>query len=249
MRMALLGVSHETNTFSPVPADYAAFEQHGIDRDDEIVARYRDSHTTNAGFLEAADRFGFEIVPLIYAVTGPIGTITKDAFDRITGEMIELLRDRGPWDAVLLSQHGAAVSEEYPDADGEVCRRVRELVGSDMPVGMMLDLHTNLTQKMIANTTATVLYRSNPHLDPRPRAVECAEIIYRTVRGEVRPVQWLETPPLVINIVKQFTGEEPMAGVMADCNAVIERPGILSAGVGEGYPYADVEDYSIFARM
>lgn len=242
MRIALVGVAHETNTFSRVPATYEEFEKTGFAHGDAIVKEYADSHHTNAGFIEAADRFGFEIVPLLYTHTGPIGTITSDAFERITGEMMRLLTDNGPWDGVLMPQHGAAVSEEYPDADGEVCRRVRELVGPDVPVGMTLDLHTNLTQKMIANTTATNLYRSNPHLDPRQRAFECAEIIYRTIRGEVRPAQWLETPPLVINIVKQFTGEEPMAGVMADCEAVIARPGILTAGVGEGYPYADVEE-------
>lgn len=239
MRLALLGMSHETNTFSRVPATYERFN---IYRGQEIVRQYKESHSTNAGFLEAADRSGFEVVPLIYATTGPIGTITRDAFDRIVGEMLQLLRDNGPWDGVLLAQHGAAVSEEYPDADGEIAARVRRLVGPDVPIGMALDLHTNLSQKMIANTTATVLYRSNPHLDPRPRAVECAEIIVRTIRGEVRPVQALEMPPMVINIVKQFTGEEPMLSVMRDCEEVMKRPGILSASVGEGYPYADVEE-------
>ena len=237
MRLALLGVSHETNTFSRVAASYDRFD---IYRGEEIAAQFGESHSTNAGFLEAAGRFRFDIVPLVYAVTGPIGTITKDAFDRIVGEMLSLLRDGGPWDGVLLSQHGAAVSEEYADADGEVAARVRALVGPDVPIGMMLDLHTNLSQKMIENTTATVLYRTNPHLDARPRAVDCAEIIVRTIRGEVRPVQALEMPPVVVNIIKQFTGEEPMLGVMRDAETVIDRPGMLSASVGEGYPYADV---------
>ena len=242
MRMALLGVAHETNTFSRVPASYEEFEKTGILRGDEIVRQFRDSHSTNAGFLEAAETLGFEIVPLIYASTGPIGTITKDAFDRIVGEMLQLLKDNGPWDGVLLAQHGAAVSEEYPDADGEVTRRVRSLVGPDMPIGMNLDLHTNLSQKMIENTTVTTLYRTNPHLDARPRAYECAEMTVRTIKGEIRPVMALEMPPVVVNIVKQFTGEEPMATVMRNADEVMKRPGILSASVGEGYPYSDVEE-------
>jgi len=239
MRLALLGVAHETNTFSRVPADYDSFR---IFRGDEIVREYRESHSTNAGYLEAAERFGCEVAPLVYATAGPIGTITADAFDRIVGEMLRLLKDQGPWDGVLLSQHGAAVSDDYPDVDGEVAARVRALIGPDVPVGMTLDLHGNLTQKMIENTTATVLYRTNPHLDPRPRAVECAEIIVRTIRGEVRPVQALEMPPLVVNIVKQFTGEQPMLGVMNDLDEVLARPGMLSGSVAEGYPYSDVEE-------
>src|SRR5262249_54170819 len=94
----------------------------------------------------------------------------------------------------------------------------------------------------VDNTTAIVFYRTNPHLDARERAIECAEIIYRTIKGEVRPVQAVETPPLVVNIVKQYTGEEPMRGLMRDCDAVIVRPGMLSASVVQGYPYADVPE-------
>ena len=192
MRLALLGMTHETNTFSHVPATYDRFD---IFRDDEIVSQYAESQSTNAGFLEAANRFEVDVVPLTFANTGPIGTITKDAFDRIIGELLDRLRDDGPWDGVLLSLHGAAVSEEYPDADGEITARVRALVGPNVSVGMTLDLHANVTQKMIENTTVATFYRSNPHLDPRPRALECAELIVQTIRGEIRPVQALEMPP------------------------------------------------------
>jgi microcystin degradation protein MlrC len=95
---------------------------------------------------------------------------------------------------------------------------------------------------MIESTTACVFYRENPHIDARQRGRECAEIIVRTVAGEVRPVQWLETPPLVINIVKQYTGMEPLKTLMDECEELIRQPGILSASVIQGYPYADVEE-------
>lgn len=239
MRIAILGFMHETNTFSPVPADYAAFS---IARGDEIVRQYHDAHHTLTGFLEASEKLGFEAVPLIYAETGPIGMITKDAFDRIVGEMLQLLEAGGPWDGVLLANHGAAVSEEYPDVDGEIAARVRQLVGPSVLIGMGLDLHGNLTQRTVDNTTAIVFYRMNPHLDPRPRAVECAEIIYRTIKGEIHPVQALETPPLVVNIVRQYTGEEPLASIMRGCEEILAWEGILSASVVQGYPYADVAE-------
>ena len=242
MRLALLGMAHETNTFSRVAASFDEFQQAGILRGHEMVREYRDSDHIIAGYLEAADLFGCDVVPLIHAATGPIGTITKEAFNRIAGEMLKLLTDNGPWDGVLLTQHGAAVSEEYPDADGEIAARVRSLVGPDVPMGLTPDLHGNLSRKMIDNSTVTVAYRTNPHLDTRQRALECAELIVRTINGEVQPVQALEMPPLVCNIVKQFTGEEPMLGVIRDVEQAIARPGILSASVAQGYPYADVAE-------
>ncbi|HEV2067554.1 MAG TPA: M81 family metallopeptidase [Thermomicrobiales bacterium] len=242
MRIAIAGFSHETNTFSNVLASYERFAESGILRGAEIIQQHRYAHSTITGFLKAADVFGFEAVPLIHAQTDPCGMITKDAFDRLVGEMLRLLEEQGPWDGVLLANHGAAVSEEYHDADGEIARRVRALVGSDVPIGMGLDLHANFTQRTIDDTTACVFYRQNPHVDARERGFECAEIIHRTIKGEVRPVQALETPPLVVNIVKQFTGAEPLASLMRDCETVIARPGMLSASVIQGYPYADVPE-------
>ena len=245
MRIAALGMLHETNTFQSVPTTYESFERVEMLRGDEIAVRHRTAGSTLAGYFEGAERFGFDLVPLFFTTTGPAGWITKDAFDRITGEMVGLLREHGPWDGVLLYQGGAAASEEFPDMDGEAARRVREAVGQDVPVVMTLDLHSNITRKMIDNVTATVVFRTNPHLDPKERGVEAADILTRTVRGEIRPVQWLEQVPMVVNIVKQTTSLEPMLSVMNDVRAVIERPGILSASCGQSYPYADVEEMGV----
>ena len=245
MRIAALGLLHETNTFQRVPSTYESFQDFEMLRGDEIDRYHRTANSSLTGYFDGAERFGYDLVPLFFTTTGPTGWVTKDAFDRITGEMVALLRKHGPWDGVLLCQHGGGASEEFPDLDGEVARRVRDTVGPDIPVVMTLDIHTNITWQMVENTTATVVYRTNPHLDPRERAVEAAEILARSIRGEVRPVQWLEQVPMVINIVKQTTSLEPMLSVMNDVESVIQRPGILSASCGQGYPYADVEEMGV----
>src|SRR3990172_12959674 len=126
MRFAVLGISHETNTFSKVPADYGAFT---VLRRADMVEKHRTSNYTIAGYIQAAQELGFELVPLAYAVTGPIGTITRDAYDRLTSEMFGMLKKEGPWDAVLISNHGAAVSEEYPDMDAAFTRSEERRVG------------------------------------------------------------------------------------------------------------------------
>ena len=241
MRIPLLGISHETNTFSSVPADYAAFQASGILRGEEIFDKFRDASYTISGYMQAAEELGFELVPLMYAVTGPIGTITKDAYDRLTDEMFGMLRDGGPWDAVLISNHGAAVSEEFPDMDGEFCRAVREIVGPDMRVGVTLDMHANVSKPIAENTDVCIVWRTNPHLDPKVRGHKTAELIVSAAKGEIDPVQWIEMPPVYVNIVKQFTGEEPMKSFVADAITANETTGILDTSVAEGYPYSDVE--------
>jgi len=239
LRIAVLGISHETNTFSEVPADYESF-QAGILRRDDMVEAHRDSHYTIAGYIQGAEELGFDLVPLMYAVTGPIGTITKDAYDLLTAEMFGMLRDEGPWDAVLISNHGAAVSEEFPDMDAAFTASVREIVGPDIPVGITFDMHSNISKETVANTNVCVVWRTNPHMDPKPRGRKTAELIYRTVKGEINPVQWTELTPMLVNIVKQFTGEEPMKTLVDDAIEANKRPGILDTSVAEGYPYSDV---------
>ena len=243
MRFALLGISHETNTFSRVPASYEEFQnagRTGLVRGQEIFDVFGESLYTIAGYLQASKELGFELVPLMFAQTGPIGTITKDAYDRITEEEFGMLKDQGPWDGVLIANHGAAVSEEFPDMDAEFTRAVREIVGPDVPVGITLDMHSNISKDTVANTDACVVWRTNPHMDPKPRGRKCAEIIYRAAKGEIKPVQWIEMPPLLVNIVRQFTGEEPMKSLVDDAIEANKRPKILDTSVAEGYPYSDV---------
>lgn len=246
-RIAALGLHHETNTFSAFPTTYESFktsglQREGIQRGDRIAELHRNASTTFAGYFAAAESLNFDLVPLFFAATDPSGTIDRDAFDLLVGEMMFLLEDHGPWDGVLLNQMGAAVSDVYRDMDGEVAARTRAVVGPGVPVVMTLDLHANISQKMASNTEAIVVYRTNPHMDARERAIEACALLVRTIDHEIRPVAALEMPPMVIGILRQDTREEPMRTVIGFVEEAARRPGILHASVGQGYPWADVPE-------
>ena len=247
MRIASFGIHHETNTFSTFSVGLEQFQHSGLQREgvlrgDQISEYHRDTDTCFGGYFEAAETFDFDLVPLLFAATDPAGTISSEAFESILGEALQMLRAQGPWDGVILNQMGAAVSAEYSDMDGEVAKRTRDLVGPDIPVIMTLDLHANVSQKMADFTDALFIYRTNPHLDARPLAVKACEILTRIVNGEINPVSALEMPPMIINILKQDTREEPMKGVI-DAVAEAEKfPGIIDTSTGQGYPWSDVNE-------
>ncbi|NQW18860.1 MAG: M81 family metallopeptidase [Chloroflexi bacterium] len=247
MRIAAFGIHHETNTFSTFQVDLQAFQSSGLQREgilrgDQIREFHGDTESCFGGYFEAADKYGFELVPLLFAATDPAGTISSEACESILGEALQMLRDQGPWDGVILNQMGAAVSQEFPDMDGEVARRTRELVGPDVPVIMTLDLHANVSQQMADETDALFIYRTNPHLDARPLAVKACKILVKIINGEIDPVSALEMPPMVISIMKQDTSEEPMTQVI---DAVVEAQDfadIVDTSTGEGYPWSDVNE-------
>jgi microcystin degradation protein MlrC len=242
MRVAIAGIAHETNTFSPIPTDLARFEDYGIVRREEIVAQHAKAHTTIAGYLAIGSEPDVEVVPLVYAWANPAGLISASTFEILVLELLEALRENGPWDAVLLAQHGAAVSEAFLDADLEIVSRVRDLVGPTVPIGVALDMHANVSAAMVERATIVVGFRTNPHIDARARAVEVARLIAGTVRGTINPTTAFESIPAVINIVRQSTLESPMREIMAAVTSILDQPGILSVTVAEGYPYADVAE-------
>ncbi len=242
MRIATLGLSHESNTYAPLSATLdrwlAANPVHG----DALVAEYADSQATLGGYLEVASEPGIEVVPLTFFRLTPMGAITADAFETMVSRLLTDLEENGPFDAVLLALHGAAVSENHRDADGEIIERVRHLVGPTVPIGISFDMHGNISQKMVENATVVNSYMTNPHLDPRPRARQVADLIVRTVRGEIHPVMSLQMPPLAVNILRQGTSDSPMRELVAFAHEQAGRSGVLSTSVAEGFPYADVEE-------
>ena len=243
MRVATLGFHHESNTFAPVPASLEQFLASGPDVGDGLIAKYAESQATLAGFIEAAEADAdVELVPLVYFDLNPMGTITAEALETIAARLLTALDDNGPWDAVLLALHGAAASEVHRDADGEILERVRRLVGADVPIAVTYDMHANVSTRMVECATVVNTYMTNPHLDPRLRARECADLLFRVVREEIRPVMALEKPPLAVNILRQGTTDSPMAELVAMAAEAATRPGVLSVSIAEGFPYADVSE-------
>ena len=243
MRFAILGISHETNTFSSVPADYASFEAEGILRGQEIEDEFGGSEATAAGFLQAARELGFEGVPLIHARTEP---------DRHHHQRrVRPHRGRDDRPAKRKRSVGTVCCWR---TTARLCRRSTRTwtarwrdvcvswLGPTCRLGIALDMHGNISKEAVRHTTAMTIYRSNPHLDARERARECAEIIFRTAKGEIAPVQWLEMPPMYINIVKQFhrRGADEVGRRRLRFMPWKTR-GLSPLGSREGYPYADVK--------
>lgn len=241
-KIGVAGFLHESNTFLGVPTTYHHFTAASLTRGPALLQRWTNTHHELGGFLDALSAANAEIVPLLATFAVPSGTITAEAFEQISDELLDDLRASLPLDGLLLALHGATVSEAHPDADGELLRRIRALVGPDLPIVTTLDLHANVSPRMIALANATVAYRSNPHLDQRDRGREAATLLLRTLSGDIRPTQALETPPMLVQISRQHTASPPAADLYAAIPEVLAWPGILSASITMGFYYADVEE-------
>lgn len=242
MRIGIIGLLHESNTFMDSTTTRQHFADASLDIGSDLIGRWSGTHHELGGFLDGARKFGFEPVPIFAAVAVPSGPLEPKTFHEFVADIVKGVKDAGDLDGILLALHGSTVALNEPDVDGAVVTQVRQQVGPDLPIVMTLDLHANVSSRMISGTTATVMYRTTPHVDQRDRGVDAAGIIARTVRGEIKPVQVLETLPMLMLVLKHDTNQEPAASNLRDTHAVIERPGIVSASIGYAYRQADVAD-------
>jgi microcystin degradation protein MlrC len=238
-RIGIIGFQHESNTFSPLATDLSQFT---IATGDELVERWAASYTEVAGFLRGLADEGLEAIPLYMAAATPSGTVTSEAFVHLVGSVDDALKSSPDLDGLLVAPHGAGVSADERDMDGFLLQRIRSIIGDDVPIICTLDLHANVSSRMIDACNATIAYRTNPHLDTLDRGIEAATLMGRTLRGEIRPVQAGAFPPVSINILSQSTAERPcsiLTGMMDDAR---RRDGIVSASMCLGFPFADVAE-------
>lgn len=237
--IAIGGIMHESNTFSDTPTDYAAFSHTYAGN---IIKTWGESHHEIGGFIQGATDYNYTVYPTMMASATPAGRVTDDAFDRLTDMLIQHLKSVPKCEGVLLALHGAMVAESYPDGDGEVLRRLRDALGRDLPIVVTLDQHANVSEQMVAESTALVIYKTTPHIDQRQRGLQAAELIMRILEDGITPTQALAKPPMLLNILYHVTGAEPMRSILDTAKQGEQDPNILTANVALGYPYADVHE-------
>ena len=240
--IACLGT--ETNSFSPMPTGRATFEEACFYRGD--ATQHEASTFTlplHVWRQKTEERQG-EAIESLATFAQPAGITVRSVYEGYRDEILADLKAAMPVDIVLLSMHGAMTADGYDDCEGDTLARVRELVGPDVVIGLELDLHCSVTDKIVENADVVVLFKEYPHIDVGERAAELFDICAATAAGEVRPVMQVRK----LNIVNKWrTPNEPMKTVVAEMQAAEQENGVLSVSFAHGFPWQDVPDTS--ARM
>lgn len=240
MRIAVGGIYHESNTFFAQPMTMERFAEGQFHRGADIPKNWAGTCSEMAGFLEGAHNFGFEVAPTLMAWGMPSGALTDETFEALAGELIERLKAAAPLDGVLLSLHGAMVANSYPDADGELLRRVRKAIGPNLSLVVTLDFHANLTDEMVRQADVLIGYKTYPHVDQAERGFEAANVLRRMLIEGLQPQMVLCRRPLLPHILSQATDRAPMAEIMAAAAEAQRAPGMICVTVAAGFPYTDV---------
>jgi len=186
---------------------------------------------------QKAEAKEWKVIESLCAFAGAGGITVRTTYEALREEIMDDLRRAMPVDAVFLSLHGAMVAEGYEDAEGDLLERVRHVVGPAVPIGVELDLHANVSDRMLECATAIILFKEYPHIDLADRAAELFQIINDTMEGRVHPTMgWFDCRTIGVF----HTTREPMRGLVDRCTALEGRDGVLSISIAHGFPWADV---------
>ena len=244
-RVAAAQISHETNRFSAVATDLAAFRASGLRQGAAVLDDAAGTNTAFGGFLAGAAAHDLDLVPLVSVWATPSGVVARDAFDALAGMLTDGLRAAlatGPLDGLLLALHGAMVTEDHDDGEAELLRRARAVVGPATPIVATLDLHANISPAMVGLADVLIGYDTYPHVDMARRAEEACAIVARLIRREVRPTPVLVTPPMLPTSQNMTTDRDPMRALIAHAHRLETDPRVINATVAGGFPPSDVVD-------
>lgn len=243
-RFAIGGFQHETNTFAPVKAGFRDFEMAdgwpGLTRGDAMLTAFEGINLPIAGFIAEAHRQGHELLPTLWCSASPSAQVETEAYERIVGELLEHITALGKVDGIYLDLHGAMVTEEHEDGEGELLERLRRKVGPDLPVVVSLDLHANITERMVKHASALVVCRTYPHVDLAESGEASAKVLDRVARKEPLFKAFRRTDFLV-PLTAQCTLIEP-ASTLYRAVADAEQGDVASTSFAFGFPPADIAE-------
>ena len=248
MRIAIGGFLHESHSFAPLPTGWAEFRTPGgfpaYHRGPGLFDVLRPTSAPAAGALAVAEAQGVDLVPLSWCFANPAGPVTEEAFERIAACLVADLTvalDAGPLDGVYLDLHGAMVAEQFPDAEGELLRRVRAVVGPDVPVTASLDPHANVTALMAEKADALVPFRTYPHVDMKAAGARAMELLLARIRRGAPWPRAFRQLDYWTPLTMQCTMVSPMADVLVERARLAANNGVVELGFCFGFPYADFE--------
>lgn len=240
-RILTAEISHETNTFNIRPTDIQQFQDRYLLDGPSAVAIRGDGNTELAGVMDVAHVYDWDVTHVISAAAGPGGRVTDAAFNHLCAPLVSAAKQK-KWDGVLLMLHGATVTASHDDGEGEILRRLRAVVGPDLPIAVTLDPHANVSAAMCDLAHILVSFTTYPHVDIRATGRRTAELLHRTIGGDIHPCTLRAHRPMLEEANGGRTDTGPMIERHAMARAFEARKDIYAVSINGAFPCADIAE-------
>ena len=238
-RIALGGILHETHTFMPGRTTLADFKQGAYAAGDNLLSEMSGARSGIGGMIDGATARGWQLLPTLYATAMPAGLVSDDAYQTLLDDLCARLRACFPVDGLLLTLHGAMVAAGELDAESAILARLRLMVGRDTPIVVLLDMHGNISPRLVELADALLAYDTNPHVDGHARGLEAADILSRLLAGQIRPTAAIARPRILLPAQSTGTADPPLSLVHERAARMKAEEAVISIAIMGGFAYAD----------
>ena len=242
MKVVIARLNHETNTFSPLPTPLAAFgagDPRGPAFGTAAYAAGRGSATAMGAFIDAAEHRGCRIQTPLFAMANPSGPVDAPAYRLMCDTIVDAVA--AGCDAIMLDLHGAMVVQDSDDGEGGLLERIRK-VAPATPIALALDLHANVSDRMVRLADIVLGFKTYPHIDMYDTGAHAARLLFAMLEGKIKPVTAIARPGVLAQTLCQNT---QIPGAMRDgveFARELERRGALAATVFGGFYLSDIAD-------
>ena len=240
-RVVIAGFQHETNTFCPIPTTLPEFERQdawpALTQGDDVIEVFAPLNIPIGGFISA--KFDWELIPIVWTSAEPAGLVTAQAFNHICALICDGIRQSMPVDGVLLDLHGAMVVEDVDDGELEIARRVREIIGEEIPLVCSLDFHANISPEFVDTVSAITIFRHYPHIDMAETGERAAKLLNQILLTGEPFCKSFKQVDYLIPLSSQGTTRYPCNEMYAGfCD--FEQDGVDSVDAAAGFTSADI---------
>lgn len=232
-------MSHETNSFSLHKTGKQAFMARYALIGAAAIKERGAENTELAGFLDASRAHDWQVTHVLSAAAGPSGKIRRKAFDWLCEPIISSIKEHH-FDGLLLGLHGAMGLDFCDDGEGELLRRVREVVDEEMPIAITLDPHANVSEQMCELADIIVSFKTYPHIDMRDIGRQAGDILQQTMAGEITPRTIRVGRPMLEEVNGGRTDIGPMIERLAAARAYEKQADVFAVSINAGFASADV---------
>jgi len=220
MAVAVASIVQESNDFSPLRTHY---EDLDFVFGKAVIVRHQNALTEMGGFLSVLSQARRKTIPLCagWAVSG--GRMLHRDFRRVREEFTHQLMELQKPEGLLLALHGAQTAGSEPDVAGALLAIARERLGQKIPIVATLDLHANVTRRMMNSATALIAYKTYPHIDLFETGRRAADLLLRILAGEMKPVMTYRKIPMIVPAENMQTTSGPFARLMRQAEKLEQR--------------------------
>lgn len=249
MTIVIGSMMQETNSFSPVPTTLEVFSNNYLYYGDEVLTMLTGTRTEIGGFLHVLQQTEKIVQPTIATKSIAGGKVTEDAYQHFKKEFLTRISKMQDIEGVLLALHGAMLTEQCDDPEGDLLSAIRNVVGTEIPIAITLDPHAHMTEQMLNHADVIVGYKTFPHVDHFETGIKAAELLLQTLSNQLNPVMEMKKISMLTSPEAQDDSEGPIKEIIDYCRELEEAQDVEVVSFFPVQPWLDIPNTGTVALV